>query len=79
MASFYVIETKQPEDNEWTEELGDDTVNLFKTPDDAWLCVGELRKLDGGDGEFSDWANAEYRVAIYAGPEDDERIVGYYE
>jgi len=77
MPTYYVIETKQPNGGEWTDDLGPDaSLNCFKTSDEAWLAIEDLRKLDN-DGEHA-WAGANYRVAIYAGPEDDERIQGYY-
>ena len=74
MASFYVIETKVGTDP-WSDDqvLPNSTVNLFKSPDDAWLAVEDVLK------GFESDSPVQFRVAIYAGPEDDERIVGYYE
>jgi hypothetical protein len=92
MPSFYVIETRQFQWEEWTDRIGGITnqwcngPNIFKTADEAWLTVSELKQLDPGaesmDPDWDDsydWAGADYRVAIYAGPEDDERLQGYYE
>jgi hypothetical protein len=73
MANFYVIEVKFPDDDVWIEpsRLHIRTVNVFKTLDDAWLCVHELHGVD-------DWANAEYRIALYAGQDDHEEVQTYY-